>query len=71
VKAPKVDKRLKAWRHANPDKAKPIGKGSKAGRSKAGRPKAAAPVAQAVNFCPCCGCNIKKVAMGMVIAERL
>lgn len=94
--APKVDRRLKAWRHANPDKAKKIGsrnkrmvqteawnrykrfqaensKGSKVESAKSTKPKKQeqAPVAQTVNYCPCCGCNIKKVAMGMVIAERL
>jgi hypothetical protein len=60
----KIDRRSKAWRQANPEQAKKIG------NIKA-KKQAQAPVAKAVNYCPCCGCNIQKVAVGMVLAERM
>lgn len=30
-----------------------------------------APAAVAVNFCPQCGCDLHRVAMGMVLASRI
>ncbi len=76
-----LDRRSKAWRQAHPDKAKRIGNRNPRTVVFTGKAKSEdrvklkvhekAPTTQTVNFCPCCGCNIQKVAMGMILTQKL
>lgn len=75
-----LDRRSRTWRDAHPRQAKPIGRRIdlqlRASRFAQPAKKRTAKIAaqltsKTINFCPECGCNIRKIAMGMVIADTL
>jgi hypothetical protein len=63
---PKIDRRRREWRQANPDQAKQIGVRKP---RRASKHQHHAEVQ--INYCPQCGCHIHAVAMGMAVATHI